>query len=467
MNIRTEYLSGFLLAVILLLTSCGKEFLEKKRTSNQVIPTTISDYQALLDNVYIINQGSSHELSIASGDEFWISREVWQALAAGGYKYLYNAYVWNKDVFEGGESNDWNLAYQRILYANMAMEAGKLDAANADEAAAKNNVVGSALFIRALNFYNLAQLFCAPYTAGAAVSSSGIPLRLDYDVSIKPGRSTLAQTYTQIIADLERAVDLLPEVTAGNFRPGKAAALALLARVYLQMGDFQKALECTDRALEINSQLIDFKTLENKVTGPYSSSFPFNGIGNKEILFNTTGSSLIASVSRFNMNGELLSQYGAGDLRRVHYFYLNPDGRTLFVGSYWGQGHSPYFTGLATDELWLNRAECYARLGDVGHAMSDLNHLLANRFDSSFVPLTAGNSHEALLKILQERRKELFMRGTRWEDLRRLNKEEAFSTGLKRTLGEDVYELKPDDPKWTLPIPDNEIAAGGIEQNPR
>src|SRR5690606_30895101 len=108
------------------------------------------------------------------------------------------------------------------------------------------------------------------------------------------------------------------------------------------------------------------------------------------------------------------------DLRKTLYFQKNGDDSYSFKGSY--DGSAAFFIGLATDELYLIRAECSARSGNVADAMKDLNHLLEMRIKKDvFVPLLASNSESALDIILLERKKELLFRGTRWSDLRRLN----------------------------------------------
>jgi hypothetical protein len=73
-----------------------------------------------------------------------------------------------------------------------------------------------------------------------------------------------------------------------------------------------------------------------------------------------------------------------------------------------------------------------------------------------------------LVKIITERRKELpFTGSARWEDLRRLNKDPQFAKTLIRQLNGQNYTLAPNDPKYTLPIPDIEIKLSGIQQNLR
>lgn len=452
--------------VILSLTSCGKEFLDVKRESNQSIPKKIADYQAILDRQAIMNR-ASFELALIGADEYYVSNQTWNSLA-GSSKYQKNAYIWADEIYEGVEVRDWNLAYQRILYANMALDVEKINPKK-EEKILWNEVKGAAHFNRAWNYFQLAQLFCKAYDFGTAKVDMGLPLRLDYDVSTKVLRSNLEDTYQQIIVDLLEAVSLLPREVSSNHRPSQTAAYALLARVYLNMEDFENAGSYAELALNQNDYLIDFNTLEVNLNGPYSSPFLLNGVGNRAIIYNClTGSQNINSPNNFNVDSTLFESYDKNDLRKRYFFYEEKDGRKLFVGSYRGNGHSQFFTGLSTDDLWLIKAECEARENNLNQAMNDLNHLRRHRFVSGqFVPLSAKNAEEALIHIYTERRKELVMRGMRWEDLRRLNKDPRFATVLFREINETLHMLAPKDSKWVWPIPDNEVDLNDIKQNIR
>ena len=124
------------------------------------------------------------------------------------------------------------------------------------------------------------------------------------------------------------------------------------------------------------------------------------------------------------------------------------------------------FDGVSTNEIYLIRAEANARQGKTTDAMRDLNELLAMRHTDTFVPLAASSPSHALDLILLERRKELLMRGLRWVDIKRLNKEGAGIT-LKRTVEGVEYMLSPNDLRYALPIPEDVITLSGIEQNKR
>lgn len=445
---------------LVIFNSCGTGFLDVRPDVRQVVPKTIADYQAILDYQSVFIEQPSVELGVIGADEYYLRDGMLTTLTTPFHR---NGYIWAQDVYEGQEIRDWRFGYQRILYANMALDVEKITPAP-NEKEAWDNVKGSALFFRAYSLYQLAQLFCKPYAASTSGNDLGIPLPLDYDVSQPSTRGTVADVYRQILSDLLSAVDLLPTKALNTFRPSKAAACVLLARTYLQMGDFEKALYHADLGLTLNSDLIDFNNLDLNATYTFPMDY---GSSNPEVIFYMRIAALtVVAAGRFNADTALLTAYQPTDLRMHAYFFENTDGRILFKGSYYGG--SSYFGGLAVDELWLMRAECSARLGDVQGAMDDLNELLIHRHDrEQFVSLTASDPEEALDIILLERRKELFMRGIRWEDLRRLNKEPRFAKTLIREIDGQRYELPPGDPRWVWPIPDNEIDLSGFPQNDR
>ena len=127
------------------------------------------------------------------------------------------------------------------------------------------------------------------------------------------------------------------------------------------------------------------------------------------------------------------------------------------------------FAGIATNEVYLIRAESLARLGQKDAAMQVLNALLVKRWRTgTYVPLVAVDAEDALKKILVERRKEVpFHANLVWEDLRRLNKDSRFARTLTRVIAGVTYTLAPNDKRYTLPIPDLEIQLTGIPQNER
>lgn len=441
--------------VVLFLTSSCKKYLETKSIQTLSTPSTLEDLQLLLDNPDLTNMVG---LAYGGTDEYYVLYSDWASRSEGQQ----HAYIWHPQF---DDLADWNIAYKNIFYANnILLNLETIDATGRGQE--KDNIKGSALFIRAHAFYHLAQFYAPQYDPVTAPTDLGLPLRLSANFNESSIRATVQETYDQIIQDLTSALPLLSNNTVTiKIRPGKAACYALLARVYLQMGNYSKAKENADGCLQIYSSLIDYNTLL-----PVASFFPMPLLNNNiEILFySRTDAPLNANYVRAKADSNLYKSYKNGDIRKDVFFSSNGNGTYAFRGNYTAES-VVLFNGLATDEVYLIRAEANARLGNKDAALQDLNTLLVKRWlnNGSFVPVTAPNSDEALKIILQERKKELVNRGTRWPDLRRLNKEPAFAETLKRNLNNQLYELSPTDPRYTLLIPRTVINLTSLPQNSR
>jgi starch-binding outer membrane protein, SusD/RagB family len=169
-------------------------------------------------------------------------------------------------------------------------------------------------------------------------------------------------------------------------------------------------------------------------------------------------------TTAYRVDTDLYDLYSNNDLRKTIYF-KNTGGVITFKGNY-HFNTSSLFCGLASDEILLIRAECYARKGNKDAAMDDLNALLITRWknNGSWVPYIVNSADEALSKVLIERRKELILRGLRWSDLRRLNKDDRFKITISRTIGGNTFLLEPNSYKYTFPLPDDVIAQTGMPQ---
>lgn len=441
----------------LIWTSCQKDWLGAKPNISLVVPSTINDFQQLLDNtnVFNINQPALGEIGSA---DFTLTTASWQSLTTNREK---NAFLWLPDIY-GGETvvNDWSTPYQAVFNANVAMEGLSAIKENTTNASSWNNVQGSALFYRANAFYKLAQVFCKTYSPATASSDLGIPLRLKSDITVKSVRATVQQTYDQIIGDLQAAKNLLPISPLYKTRPSKPAAYALLAKTYLVMGNYKEALLCADSCIKLYPGLIDYNTLNPAATYPFT-------LFNDEVIYHSLMQSYpIFLQTRLLVDSALYSSYEPNDLRKTLFFKTVTGGYT-FKGSYYG--NRILFDGIGNDEVYLIRAECYARTGSASAAVDDLNKLLSLRYKKgTFVPYPTSMAADAALQlIIKERRKELIYRGIRWSDLRRINPDSRFAITLSRFFNGQTYTLPANDERYVLPIPDNEIQLSGIPQNPR
>jgi tetratricopeptide (TPR) repeat protein len=446
-----------LLLLPMLLASCKKaSWYDIKSQKSLVIPSTLADYQALLDNNLMVWNYPS------LGEDASDLNVVGTANIVNLSAKDYNAYTWSHEK-SYTNLTDWISAgspadgpYSRIFYANIVLDGLTKLAPGSDD---YNNVKGQALFHRSRDFYDLSQIFAPPYVAATATKDLGIPLRLESDVNIPSKRSTVQQTYDQILTDLKEAESLLPPTSLYITRGTKTAADALLARIYLSMEDYPNALVYANKSLQANATLIDYNT----ILPTASPVFPAYG-ANPEMLFH---SSLIGFSTTFLVAPSLYNSYENNDLRKSLFFVTNADNTISIKATYF---YSNGWSGLANDEVYLIRAECYARAGNTPQAMADLNTLLKNRYVNTaanpFTPKTATSADDALVQILNERNKELIRRGLRWSDLRRLNHEDRFKVTLTRVVNGKTYTLEPNSYKYTFPIPDDIIQISGIQQNP-
>jgi hypothetical protein len=439
--------------------SCSKTtFLNTKPNASLIVPSSISDFQALLDNDVIMNgagnNGITPSLGEAGATDYYFPPNFFYILPL----QQQNEYIWATDPYPAEYLNDWDYPYRAVFTANSALDGLSQISPNSSDLSAYNNVKGSALFYRAFSFYNLAQAFAVPYDSSTASTDLGIPLRLTSDVNEKIYRSTILQTYNQVISDIKASTSLLPVIPLYGTRPCRGAAFALLARTYQTMSDFRNALLYSDSCLQINNTLIDYNTLN------LSARYPIQRF-NQENLFNCT----IINNELFALpvvDSILLNSYQPNDLRPSVYFG-NLLGYVYFGKSY--DGSSSLYSGIAVDEVYLIHAEANARLGNAQDAINDLNTLLTKRFvTNSYTPYTTTNADSAVSIILTERRKELLLRGLRWTDLRRLNNNPIYAVTLARASKGQTYTLPPNDPRYTWLIPDPVINANpGMQQNAR
>ena len=433
-----------MLPLVLLAASCEKYLDEPSNKSLSVI-TDMNDLQALLDNYGSLNYtgASSQEIS---ADDYYITDADWASLT---YDTNQRMYTWQKEnLFRtGGNGNDWNNLYRIVYYANTVLEKIKDTERTAANRAAWDNIKGQALVFRAVSFLDAVQIWGPAYDQASGAGDKGIPLRLESDFNLPSVRASVKQSYEQIITDLKAAVPLLPASQVSVLRPSKAAAYGLLSRTYLWMREYEKAGLYADSCLQLSNKLMNYNSLKPSDTYPVKSL-------NAEIIFERAAAyGEVLAIGRAKIIPALYLSYAAADLRKSIFFKTNAGGSIDFKGNYLGS--TGIFTGLATDEMYLTRAESYARAGKTPEAMADLNTLLLNRWKTNeFKPLTAAGADAALKLILNERRKELLIRGLRWMDIKRLNREGA-NIALNRTVNGQNYTLAPNDPGFALPLPED------------
>jgi starch-binding outer membrane protein, SusD/RagB family len=323
----------------------------------------------------------------------------------------------------------------------------------------KSNILGEALFTRAMCEFDILRLYGQHWDK---TSPYGIVIITNTD-SIKASipRSSVDDSYKQIFADLNKAISSL-NTYSGNQYISPAAANALLARVSLYYQDYSTAAAAASLVISDNTFSL-FPTGE--VTKIYTDRLTPESVFELKFDLQNQSTYNILTYSRIdalrsdvnfiasqNLNDFFLSR--PADTRGVLVDTVNedasiqPDGRTQKYRGETTKDNSGFILRLA--EMYLIRAEAEGRTAS---GLADLNYLRTNRGLSALVPADVPDDNSYINEILDERRAELNFEGARLYDLARTGQVEA-------VLGVGVQPI--------MPIPLREISATNsvVIQNP-
>jgi len=351
-----------------------------------------------------------------------------------------NVYNHTNDAATTQVNNFWIQAYLTINRVNKFLEDFDLYPGVVSEEL-ESSYRGEAKFVRAWMYYALVHMFATPYTQDGG-ASPGLPLRLRAETNTENNalpRSTVAEIYAQILADLNDAEAGLLEGT-DRTRARRSAAIALKTRVYLAMGDYQNVIVEGNKIVSAGAPFRSPEGLglvgniQSAFTTPYAAennenilSMPFadtnapgtqnqlgyyynTGNGNIEYFLNTsTGADDIQGIFTD-------PQWSDTDNRKI---LLTATSGTMRILTKW-QGVSPFIDWVPViryAEVLLNLAEAEAEVGDQGRALALVN-AVHTRSDAGN-PLTSSGGADLIDKILKERRIELLGEGFRAPDIMR------------------------------------------------
>lgn len=448
-----------LFAGVLLSLSCNrKEYLDIK-PKGIVIPSTLSDFRLLLDNVVsAVSSGSvtsglagKHQITAMMTDNVELTPEL--ALAMFKQDYDVRAYLFEDQLYAPAEDDlDWNRYYQHIYVANVILTGLENITEQSNE---KELLAAEARLHRAYAYLNLVNMYAPHYNNTTAERDPGVPIREGIALSdVDLTRASVKAVYNLIIDDLvygtEHLVDRQPGIL--QFRPSKAAAFGLLARVYLYQAAYTDALDAADRALDLQGTLRDINTDPVSFYAPGLRVFPEQSVDPEIIWFKDMGGVFIMASS-----DELMSLYETGDLRKDWY---SPIRDHLILGSdvdgiiYAAQLFANNTSGgVRTSELYLIRAECNARLGRIDEANDDLNTLRKNRFKiADYTDVNIRDQTALLTFVKEERRREMAADAERLFDIKRYNLYDQDGIAITRNYNGETITVLPNSKNWVLPI---------------
>lgn len=408
------------------------------------------------------------------------------------------------------ERSFWPRLYQIARAANETLK--ELDLVGGAATGVTEEIAGRARFIRAFTYYHLVRLFGdIPYLdETTSTADASIAARTSVDI-----------VYDNIIADLEFAKQTLPDTRSNRTLPGKAAASAYLASVYLTRGEYQlaynEATEIISNAGRYNLALEpDYRNIFHAVNTDSSLEpiFVVDFVGtnindeSRDYLAAFTG--FFGQATYYPSGGwsvmvpaqAVYDSWPDGDYRKQVNFdaeafdnsgnvlpfsaYSSIDGRNA------NRPHISKYTAMAGDlpqantsgrdshsnyqlmrfaEVLLIAAEAAVEIGRASEADQYINMIRerARNGDGTGEPSTvpADISGATVADVLEERRLELAFEQKRWYDIvRRQMGDQVFgSNGFETEFqGTRNFDAARD---YLLPIPPLEISNNpSLTQNP-
>lgn len=353
-------------------------------------------------------------------------------------------------------NRSWIAAYAAINMANIVL--ANLDIVD-DDPDKRDQLEGEALFVRGILHFELVRYYGLPWGATADNSQPGVVIKTTPTLSEEEGferiaRSSVAQVYTQVINDLTTAAQKLPE--DNGTRADRWTAMAFLARVYLQQGNFAAARDMADAVLqsgyfEISSSLkAPFTNKNTSETIWEIQQNEQNNAGSANDGMTTFYASLVGiGRADVRVQAAFVNLHEPNDRRITEWYYNGVGARTGIFTSKWST-FSQNLPVIRIAEMHLIRAETNVRLGtSVGATPEEDLAAVRN-------PVRTGTdviTNPTLAQILLERRLELATEGVRIHDIKRLQG----STG--------AFAWNSD--RLVFPIPQREIDAteGVLTQN--
>lgn len=446
------------------MTSCGDSFFDLEPASSVTIDKvykTASDY-----NVAVIGCYAKLQSQVNFYTECCEYRSDNLSLGAptAGTQDRYDIDHFTEKPSNGILSSYWANFNNNVYRCNLLLD--QIDGANFAENL-KKQYKGEAMFIRALNYFNMYRIWGGVPATKHVVSAAE---------ALKVARYSDEQMFDLIAGDLKEIVDnnYLPETysSADMGRATSGAAKALLGKVYLT---FHKWTEAKD----ILSQLIG----KYQLVSPIAQVFDVDNKNNNEIIFavhfnkeiegegHSYWYNLTNASDDTNQTSSLLNTFPTGDDRKDLITYVQVEKNVRLMNKFYDT-KSPTFKTVGNDQILLRYADVllmYAEalneiLYDASEGSLALKYLNAVRQRAGISNLTVKQlpTQEKFRKgILVERQREFPYEGQRWFDLVRM----GFA---KSVMAENGVEIK--DYQLLFPIPQQEIEKVGdksiLWQNP-
>ncbi|WP_413513385.1 RagB/SusD family nutrient uptake outer membrane protein [Myroides odoratus] len=427
------------------------------------------------------------------------------------------SFFWEDIRSESQDSptNYWFAAYAAIAQANTAYDAAlKLEGEFTEKGRTKElrrlkEFKGEALIARAYAHFMLVNLFGKTYNPLTASSDLGVPYSKEVETELLPkySRNTVQEVYDFIEADLIEGLEMIKTLDRSSetkwFHFSLASARAFAAKFYIFKGEFEKSLEYSNdlalngstlRDLEYYSTLGDKTTVEypragaipNLLVGSVMSNIAYNS-GNRYMYTSTVANDYLYSRDS-NPFGKEWNYGGWGVPSTKLYFGIIKFPRTFEVTDPTNQTGFRYTNVVlfSNDMLYLDRIEALISANYLSDALAMMNTWVASRtkapspankltetmilnyrptakVDPFYMDKLSTNQVAYLEYLADLRRRDSYLEGQRWFDIKRFNIELTHRNidGSAR-----VEVLTKNDFRREIQLPQMAIA-NGLQANPR
>lgn len=465
MNIR-NITSRLTIAILAVASVSCSDYLDIK-PYDKVIPETAEDFSAMIhyrlnridtgdDDCLVPSFSTTSSFDAAYGDDFEVC-----LTGAGGARlpnYIGSFITYNNynTIYTG--------LYEIIRDCNIVLH--DMTETGTEEA---DKVRATAHAMRGVAYYQLLRMFCQVPEPGAYESQLGVPLVTEFDMEAVTPRATMAQTITQIESDLKTSIAY--NMTDPIFRFTADVSKGYLARFYFWTRRWSDCLDMTSELLTAHP-LLDIDGYKAMVNGG-------NKLHGNQLIKAYTSTSASASSATSGTISTL--SYRPVSIRFLSHFTdeeRTTDVRYPMWVNTMRQATKPIFCGMRAAEFKLMEAEALYHLSRPTDALNSINDLREKRIEGyqrlsmQDLPSTLnpreivkvdvnGNALTPLMAlILSERRKELFLEGDRFFELKRNGSPEfsTFYNGVKYTTLSYMY---------TFPIPIRDLDITSVlVQNP-
>lgn len=438
---KMKNIKVYLLWCLLVFVCSCKQYLDVKPRGN-VIPETPEQYAILLHNQLNGLDKGTDDVIIGNAESV-ILREFFSDNLDAALSNIVNS---GAPVYVGFKVNavqmEYVRAFEKIKDYNIIIGGMK----DRDSELSKK-ILGTAYAMRGVNYFNMMLRFCEPYDQAKAEAILGLPLVDEFNMEAKPARANLRATVDFVSKSFTEALSY--NVTDRDYLFTSDVVKAYMAKTYFWAQDWDNAIKYADEVLKA----YPMTAADQYVTMINSKLTPTKNVIIRSYTVDSKDGAFVVTAAKIDMLTRPLSQELVGT-----FFEKGNDIRYANVFDKKRFNTKNLTASIKSEEMCLILAEAYAHKGNNAQALNYLNSLRAMRITKDYVAYTEANlpnvypqlitvdaTGKPLTKlmsaILCERRKELYMEGDRWFELKRNGRPEFWVPfeGRKYTTQKFLY----------------------------